>query len=54
MTFPIVIITSHQGFLTKEVLTNVAETTLQSITDLEGGKELINKLSAEDVLKHVA
>lgn len=54
MTFPNVVITSHQAFLTHEALTNIAETTLQNVTDLELGKELVNKVSAEDVIKRVA
>lgn len=31
LTFPNVLITSHQGFFTKEALTNIAETTLSNI-----------------------
>jgi D-lactate dehydrogenase len=31
LTFPNVLITSHQGFFTKEALTNIAETTLENI-----------------------
>ena len=31
LTFPNVLITSHQGFLTQEALRNIAETTLQNI-----------------------
>lgn len=44
MTFPNVIITSHQGFLTKEALTNIAETTLSNIKDFEDGKALVNQV----------
>lgn len=35
ITFPNVLITSHQGFLTHEALGNIAATTLQNITDFE-------------------
>lgn len=45
MTFPNVLITSHQGFLTEEALSNIAETTLANVAEfLEGkrGKELTN------------
>ncbi len=35
LTFPNVMITSHQAFLTKNALANIAETTLQNITDFE-------------------
>jgi D-lactate dehydrogenase len=45
MTFPNVLITGHQGFLTTEALRNIAETTLTSISDFEAGrKELSNRL----------
>ena len=36
MTFPNVLITSHQAFLTQEALYNIAQTTLGSISDLSG------------------
>jgi D-lactate dehydrogenase len=35
MGFPNVLITAHQGFLTHEALTQIAEITLQNITDFE-------------------
>lgn len=38
MTFPNVLITSHQAFLTRDALENIANTTLQSITDFSDGK----------------
>ena len=34
ITMPNVIVTSHQGFLTKEALTNIADTTVQNIIDI--------------------
>lgn len=40
LTFPNVLITSHQGFLTREALSKIAETTLQSLTRFESGIEL--------------
>jgi len=40
MTFPNVLITSHQAFLTHEALQNIATTTLQSLSDFEAGREL--------------
>lgn len=46
MTFPNVIITSHQAFLTKEALGNIAETTLKSIKDFADGKPLGNAVKA--------
>jgi len=38
ITFPNVVITGHQGFLTREALTNIAEITLGNATDFEAGK----------------
>lgn len=37
LSFPNVIVTSHQGFLTKEALASISETTLQNATDYEAG-----------------
>lgn len=35
LTFPNVLVTGHQAFLTDRALNNIAETTLQNLTDLE-------------------
>lgn len=40
MTFPNVIVTSHQGFFTKEALEQIASTTLNNLTALEEGQTL--------------
>lgn len=45
LTFPNVLITSHQGFLTHEALGNIAATTLANITAYEKGDELVNAVS---------
>jgi len=42
--FPNVLITSHQGFLTDEALTQIAMVTLQNISDFEKSKTLTNKV----------
>ena len=42
LSFPNVMITSHQGFFTKEALQAIAETTLQNASDYESGKESPN------------
>jgi D-lactate dehydrogenase len=42
--FPNVIVTSHQGFFTKEALENIANTTLQNISDYFQKKELKNEV----------
>ncbi len=44
ITFPNVLITSHQGFFTHEALEEIATTTLQNLTDFEQGKPLKNKV----------
>lgn len=46
LTFPNVVITSHQGFLTQEALQNIARTTLQSVSDFEAGKTLKNSIKS--------
>jgi D-lactate dehydrogenase len=40
LTFPNVLITSHQAFLTHEALHNIAATTIENITAFETGKIL--------------
>lgn len=42
LTFPNVLVTGHQGFFTQTALRNIAETTLQNITDFEQGKDSPN------------
>ena len=44
LTFPNVLITAHQGFLTREALKAIAETTLSSATALEQGRALTNEV----------
>jgi D-lactate dehydrogenase len=44
LTFNNVIITSHQGFFTREALANIAETTFQNIKDFETGEYLANEI----------
>ena len=39
------IVTSHQGFFTREAMHNIAETTLQNIQDFIDGKTLVNEVS---------
>lgn len=45
LTFPNVLITSHQAFLTEEALHNIAETTLRSIREFKRGLPLLNEVS---------
>ncbi len=44
LSFPNVIVTSHQAFLTRQALTNIAETTLQNISDFASQKPLRNQV----------
>jgi D-lactate dehydrogenase len=50
LTFPNVLITSHQAFLTREALLNIARTTLESVSDLERGNPLKYEVRPEQVL----
>lgn len=47
MTFPNVLITAHQGFFTKEALTQIATTTLQSLSRFEKGEELEHEVKPQ-------
>lgn len=51
LTFPNVLVTSHQGFLTHEALANIAETTLRNLKDVEEGLPLRNEVWAEVVIR---
>jgi len=44
LTFNNVIITSHQGFFTREALQNIASTTLQNIRDFLDNRKLENEV----------
>lgn len=50
LTFPNVIITAHQAFLTQEALANIAEVTLENVTAFEQGRELENEVRADEVV----
>jgi len=47
LTFPNVLITSHQGFFTVEALTNIAATTLKNVDDFVHGRELVNGICSQ-------
>jgi D-lactate dehydrogenase len=53
LTFPNVLITSHQAFLTREALANIAETTLSNVRAFERGEPLVNEVKAENMLRAV-
>jgi D-lactate dehydrogenase len=46
MSFPNVLMTSHQAFLTSEALLKITETTLQNISDFEAGRDSENEVRA--------
>ena len=47
LTFPNVLLTSHQAFLTREALENIAETTFKNISDFEAGFDSANQVRAK-------
>jgi D-lactate dehydrogenase len=47
LTFPNVLMTSHQAFLTSEALEKIATTTLQNIADFAAGDKLENQVQAK-------
>lgn len=44
LTFPNVLVTGHQGFFTREALSEIAATTLESISDFAAGRPLRNEV----------
>jgi D-lactate dehydrogenase len=49
LTFPNVLITGHQAFLTEEALSAIAETTLASLAQAEAGRPLTCQVTARSV-----
>lgn len=49
VSFPNVIITSHQAFFTDTALRNIAETTVQNLNDFAAGASSANEVRAENV-----
>ena len=50
LTFPNVLVTGHQAFLTEEALAAISETTLASLADAEAGRRLANQVTASAVI----
>lgn len=46
LTFPNVLITGHQAFLTQEALTQISQTTVQNLQQLCTGAECVNELTS--------
>jgi D-lactate dehydrogenase len=51
LTFPNVLVTSHQAFLTQEALANIARVTLENVSTFERGEPLRNEVRAEQMLQ---
>jgi len=49
LTFPNVLITGHQAFLTEEALSAIAEATLASVAEVEAGAPLTRQVTARQV-----
>ena len=50
LTFPNVLVTSHQGFFTREALSSIAETTLANATEFERRGGVLHEVKAAGVL----
>ena len=48
ISFPNVIVTSHQGFLTREALDSIAKTTEENIISYMEGKESSNEVKYQE------
>ena len=50
LTFPNVLVTSHQAFLTREALAKIASTTQENVAELDRGAVLSNEVRADNVV----
>ena len=46
VTFPNVVVTSHQGYFTKEAMEAIANVTMENARALFNGEELVNEVKA--------
>uniref|UniRef100_B0SZJ8 D-isomer specific 2-hydroxyacid dehydrogenase NAD-binding n=1 Tax=Caulobacter sp. (strain K31) TaxID=366602 RepID=B0SZJ8_CAUSK len=51
LTFPNVLITGHQAFLTEEALSAIAEATLSSLADAEAGRPLVRRVTPDLIVR---
>ncbi|HSC86576.1 MAG TPA: 2-hydroxyacid dehydrogenase [Polyangiaceae bacterium] len=49
LSFPNVLVTSHQAFMTVEALSNIAHVTLENVRAFESGQALVNEVKVEEV-----
>jgi D-lactate dehydrogenase len=47
LAFPNVIVTGHQAFFTREAVSTICETTINSISEFAAGKKLSNEIAAQ-------
>ena len=50
VTFPNVLITAHQAFFTENAMQNIAETTINNITTIEGGQNCLHLVEPQPVV----
>ena len=51
LTFPDVIVTGYQAFLTEDALSDIAEMTLANLSDFEQKRECINEIKPKELVK---
>jgi D-lactate dehydrogenase len=51
LTFPNVLVTGHQAFLTEEALLAIAEATLGSLADAEAGLPLVRRVTPDLIVR---
>ena len=50
LTFPNVLVTGHQAFLTEEALTSIAQTTMANISDFAAGRPIANRVDPVEAI----
>jgi len=51
LTFPNVIVTGHQAFLTEDALSDIAEMTIANLSDFEQERECVNEIKSKELVK---
>jgi D-lactate dehydrogenase len=54
LAFPNALITSHQAFLTRDALANIADTPLANVRAFERGEPLSNEVRGTEVVKSIS
>lgn len=50
LTFPNVLVTGHQAFLTEEALASIAQTTMANVDDFAAGRPLVNRVEPDEAI----